>query len=149
MKKITKILIWIVVAEVIFISLMTGGSYLFQEKYVAEVKEVELTTHAQKVWISALEWCESRGKPSAVNAKDRDGTASYYSFQFKPGTFRYYGEKYLVLEPDLDEETLFERMKDQKVQHLILEHMVKDQKNIKWGNEFPMCVKKLGKPPVY
>lgn len=117
--------------------------------YAREEEPKELVTHAQKVWISALEWCESRGRPSAVNKKDKDGTPSYYSFQFKPGTFRYYGEMHGVISSGMTDSELMEKMTDQEVQQLIVEHMVQDQKKIKWEQQFPMCVKKLGRPPVY
>lgn len=111
--------------------------------------EIQLT-HAQKVWISALEWCESRGKTTAINKKDRDGTPSYYSFQFKPETFRYRGEKYNVLEKGLSDEEIREKLKLQELQQKIVENMVADAKHINWGNEFPVCVKnKIGRPPVY
>lgn len=45
-------------------------------------------SHQQEIWMAALEWCESRGNNSAINWYDKDGTASYYAFQFKPGTLR-------------------------------------------------------------
>lgn len=97
-------------------------------------------SHAQSVWISALEWCESQGKPTAVNAKDRDGTPSYYSFQFKPDTFEAMKARYGI-------EGVIE---SQETQQAILEAMVLDRsiKNAEWGNSlFPGCVKKLGYPP--
>lgn len=49
--------------------------------------------HRQEVWISALEWHESRGRNSALNPKDRDGTPSYSNFQWKPSTFIGYAKK--------------------------------------------------------
>ena len=141
-----KILIVLIVIGLLFGMSKVAG-YVSRETYIAP--EPDLVTHAQKVWISALEWCESRGKPSAVNAKDLDGTPSYYSFQFKPGTFRYYGEKYNVIEKELSDEAIMEKMKSQELQQLIVENMVADSKNIKWEQQFPWCVKKLGRPLVY
>lgn len=99
-------------------------------------------THAQAVWISALEWCESRGRPTAVNAKDRDGTPSYYSFQFKPSTFQAMKIRYGI-------EGVIESQEDQQK---ILEAMVLDTKitNNEWRYSlFPGCVAKLGLPPRY
>lgn len=117
--------------------------------YKAEIEPGPLVTHAQDVWINALEWCESRGKESAVNPNDKDNTPSYYSFQFKPGTFRYYGELYGVINKGFTDEEIMELIKDQKLQRKIVEYMVND-KSVVWEQQFPDCVKrKIGKPPVY
>lgn len=58
------------------------------ETIVVPTRPVPVLTHAQEIWRSALEWCESRGVPTAVNPEDRDGTPSKGGFQFKDGTFR-------------------------------------------------------------
>jgi len=106
-----------------------------------------LLSHRQETWRAALEWCESRGDPGAVNPKDRDGTPSYYSFQFKPSTFKSFGERYGIIEKGLEIQEIKERMKDYQITLKIVEAMILDQKNINWENEFPGCVKKLGRPP--
>lgn len=111
-------------------------------------KPVELT-HAQVTWIGALEWCESHARHTAVNKVDRDGTPSYYSFQFKPSTFKYFGETYGVIPKGLNEQGVFEKMQDYEIMRTVVEKMVIDRKNIKWQNQFPDCVKRLGVPPNY
>lgn len=108
-----------------------------------------LLSHSQEVWLHALEWCESRGVVTAVNPKDLDNTPSYYSFQFKPGTFKGFGLQYGVLkkeEVDTKEE-LMEKLKDYELQKAIVTQMILDPKT-SWYTQFPGCVKKLGKPPV-
>ncbi len=96
-----------------------------------------LSNHQREVWLSVLEWCESQGIPSAVNPKDRDGTPSFGAFQFKPGTFKMYSEKY----------GLTGQLMDYGSQRAILGRML-DDKDVKWQNEFPGCTAKIGLPPV-
>lgn len=122
--------------------------FLYAEKAGRPEEVAEIVTHAQDTWERALEWCESRGLLEAVNPNDLDGTPSWYSWQWKPETFKSYGEKYLVIEPGLDAKTIKERMKQYKTQKLILDNMVNDPA-IKWEHEFPGCVKKIGRPPKY
>ena len=106
-------------------------------------------TYAQGVWISALEWCESHGVQTAVNAVDLDGTPSYYSYQFKPGTFRGYGEQYGIIPKGLSEADLHTAMASSTLQRAVVESMVLDYDNIRWDQQFPGCVRKLGYPPRY
>lgn len=107
-------------------------------------------SHQQEVYLYALEWCESKGVQTAVNPKDRDGTPSYYSFQFKPGTFKWLVVKYGILnKEDVDTlEKVKKNMADYELQKLIVKHMLFD-KNIKFKQQFPDCVLKLGQPPKY
>lgn len=141
MKTLNKILI-----VIILLLLLVDIETLNQEEVAIAGPQI---THAQDVWISALEWCESRGKPEAINPNDKDNTPSYYSYQFKPGTFRYRGEKYGVIEKGLPEAELRELMKSQTLQREIVKHMILD-KTVKWEYEFPDCVKrKIGFPPNY
>lgn len=100
---------------------------------------VPTLTHAQQVWKGALEWCESRGKIGAVNPKDRDGTPSYGSFQFKPSTLQYYAEKYNV-------PTATSTM-DYATQSAVVDQMILHRAEIDWSWQFPDCVKRLGYPP--
>ena len=104
-------------------------------------------THRQQVWVYVLEWCESGGNTTAVNKIDRDGTPSYYSFQFKPGTFRYYGELYGVIQKGLSETELMEKLKSYELQRSIVEQMVLNRDKIAWTKQFPDCIKKYGLPP--
>lgn len=103
-------------------------------------------THEQEVWIYVLEWCESRGKKTVVNAKDRDGTPSYYSFQFKPKTFRHYATKYELLRPNLEDADYMNHLSDYDLMREIVRRMVGD-KDVMWEQEFPDCVCKFGRPP--
>lgn len=117
-----------------------------EEKIIVQVEEPKIS-HQQEIWISALEWCESNGNVNAINPKDKDGTPSYYSFQFKPETFKYYGEMYWVIEPGLKDEEIMERIKDNQTQRTIVENMVLD-KAVDFRQQFPACTKKLGLPPT-
>ena len=115
-----------------------------------EVEVVDILTHPQRIWLGALEWCESHGVVTAINPKDKDNTPSYYSFQFKPGTFRGYGEKYGLIEIGKTDAEIKELMKNYKLTVLIMEQMIldKDIKPIVWRNSlFPGCTAKLGTPP--
>lgn len=134
---------WIIVGIIFGIKVSA-----IKEKKAEEIKVVEAkVTHAQDTWIRALEWCESNGNPGAVNPKDKDGTPSYYSFQFKPETFRYYGEMYSVIEKELTHEEIMELIRDREIQKTIVEHMVLD-KRVNFRQQFPACTKKLGLPPT-
>ena len=93
--------------------------------------------HRQKIWLGALEWCESAGVKEAINPNDSDGTPSYHSFQFKPNTFERYIKKYNIKEAPIS---------DYDTQYLIVSQMLND-KSVKWNKEFPACVRKLGYPP--
>lgn len=121
---------------------------VYVEVPIAAEPDPKLLTHAQEIWISALEWCESHGKPEAVNPNDNDGTPSYYSYQFKPGTFRSMGELYGVIPKGHTQEEIMSLMKDTKLQRQIVRDMIKD-KSLDIGTQFPGCVRKLGYPPVY
>lgn len=112
--------------------------------------KVYVPTHAQKVWLHALEWCESSGRKSSINPKDKDGTASYYSFQFKPSTFKALAIKYEILKPsDVNtSEKLMSQLKDYDNQYNIVASMIND-KSTRWRSQFPGCVAKIGLPPRY
>ena len=110
-------------------------------------EEFEKLTHAQFVWLGALEWCESRGQGvKAVNPKDKDGTPSYYWWQFKPETFKAFGEKYGLFEKGKSIAEIKELMKGYLLTVQVMVNMIPD-KAVDWDNEFPGCVAKLGPPP--
>lgn len=114
-----------------------------------EERASDLLTHAQEVWISALEWCESRAKPDAINPVDRDGTASYYCLQFKPDTFRSFGEAYGIISKGHSDAEIMSLMEDCELQRAILRGMIKDT-TTNWPQQFPVCVlEKIGYPPDY
>lgn len=107
-----------------------------------------LVSHAEETWLSALEWCESRGNPLAINPMDSDGTPSYYSFQFKPGTFRWLGEKYELISKGQSDIAIMSLMKETELQRQIVRRMIKDT-DINIANQFPDCVlHKIGFPPA-
>lgn len=107
-------------------------------KNIPIVDEPQLS-HAQEVWISVLEWCESRGNPNAINEEDLDGTPSFGAFQFKPTTLDYYAELYGVATTTL---------MDYETQKAVVTQMVLHRDEINWYQQFPWCVKKFGIPPA-
>jgi hypothetical protein len=111
-------------------------------------EEPAALSHAQLVWSYALEWCESQGVEGAVNPKDADGTPSYYSWQWKPSTFRYFGALYGVLASTTPEEELLTLMRDYDTERAVIEAMIAHRSEIVWGQQFPACTRKLGLPPA-
>ncbi len=111
-------------------------------------QEVIQLTHSQEVWMGALEWCESRGDIKAINEIDRDGTPSYYAFQFKPETFKRYAIKYGLMSDCAKEFEAWYFLADYRMQKIIVMMMINDP-DVVWTTEFPGCVKKLGPPPRY
>lgn len=109
------------------------------------VSAYDSLSHQQQVWLGALEWCESKGTPSMINPNDVDNTPSYYSFQFKPSTFKYYGEKYGVINEGLSDKVLSEKLKDHFLQREIVSNMIND-KSVNMRKQFPACVRSLGLP---
>lgn len=103
-------------------------------------------THEQTVWLSALEWCESSGSRTVVNKKDVDGTPSYYSFQFKPTTFKIYGIRYGLFSPDISDEAAEAQLDNYALQKKMVTLMLRDPRVV-WRREFPDCVRRLGLPP--
>ena len=104
--------------------------------------------HRRQIWKNALEWCESRGIKEVINPKDRDGTPSWYSAQFKPTTFLNYGIKYKLIPTSTTEIQVMELMKDYDLTWKIIDNMIDDPKVV-WKYEFPDCVTKfVGPPPV-
>lgn len=111
---------------------------------------VPTITYAQSVWLGALEWCESRGVPHAVNKVDRDGTPSFYSFQFKPSTFEYYALKYDVVSRETLEADFETYLASSTQQRKVVEQMLLHYDEITWTTQFPDCIKnKIGMPPRY
>ena len=104
-------------------------------------------TSTPENWLLALEWCESNGDNTAINEIDRDGTASYYAYQFKPSTFRNYAEKYGVIDKGLSHAELMEALKDFQKTRATVQGMMEDPSVI-WESQFPVCVKDfIGRPP--
>lgn len=99
----------------------------------------------QELWVDTLEYCESRGIVTAVNKMDLDGTPSYYSFQFKPSTFKYLGIYYGVLSTSTPSD-LMTLLKSRDLQREIVFYMVLDR-STNWHQQFPDCVNKFGRPP--
>lgn len=104
--------------------------------------------HRQETWISALEWCESRGKNTALNAVDLDGTPSYSNFQWKPTTLLGYGKQYGLIATSTTLADVPKLLKDYELQREIVRHMIKD-KYVVWSKQFPDCTKRfVGLPPT-
>ncbi len=146
-----KIIYWAILFSAIMATLAVSYSRAIAPKVslAEEIKTLPkpILTHQQEVWIYALEWCESRGVKSAINPNDKDNTPSYYSWQFKPGTFKNLGIKYGVLDPSTTDAQIPELLKDYQLQKDIVGFMVLD-KGTKWEQQFPDCVKrKIGRPP--
>lgn len=115
-------------------------------KVIPAPKAVALT-EAQEAWIDRLQRCESGTDPTQVNEVDRDGTPSYYAFQFKPSTFRGLGVAYKVIPRGMTDKELMEAIKRTDIQRAIVAHMIGD-KSVRWGYQFPDCVRKhIGMPP--
>lgn len=91
---------------------------------------------SQEAWLLKLILCESSGNPGAINPIDRDGTPSYGLLQFKPSTFELFSKAYGI-EGEL---------MDPEAQKAIVRRMMRDP-SVKWENQFPACVRKLGRPP--
>lgn len=115
---------------------------------IPEPPDPTLLTHAQEIWISALEWCESRGNPAAINWNDTDGRPAYYSYQFKRPSFRSFGEAYGLLETGLSDSDLMVLMEDTALQRSIVRRMMTDV-SVNMRTQFPGCIKLLGMPPEY
>jgi len=144
------------IALILFCALV-AVIYILPQKSLSEVVpvvEIQITEeerdlkHRQELWISSLEWCESRGKNSAINKMDRDGTPSYSNFQWKPSTFIYYGTMYGLLATSTTIESVPELLKNYELQRDIVRHMVNDNR-VNFYQQFPDCVKlKVGLPPT-
>lgn len=105
-------------------------------------------THAQLVYTYALEWCESGGDKAVINPKDSDNTPSYYSWQWKPSTFKYFGILYGILpKSETDAEAKIE-MANYDTERKVLEAMVLHDRDINFAKQFPGCTRKLGLPPL-
>lgn len=104
--------------------------------------------HRQETWISALEYCESRGKNSALNPEDLDGTPSYSNWQWKPSTFLGYGKQYGLIATSTTLSEVPTLLKDYELQREVVRHMVKD-KRVNFSQQFPDCTKRfVGLPPI-
>ncbi len=101
-----------------------------------EVPQPKLST-AQIVWLARLMLCESGGKANAINPKDVDNTPSYGLMQFKPGTFNAYIKKYGITG----------ELMDGVSQVAIVEQWLLHTGEVRWTQQFPSCVAKLGMPP--
>lgn len=143
------IIILLIVTAIVFFTPDFIRSAGAPENAEASTTPEHTLTHAQEIYASALEWCESNARGGAINEVDLDGTPSFYWYQFKPGTFRGYGEKYGLIEKGKTDPEILELMKDYELTRSIVEHMIPDPA-VRWENEFPDCVKtKIGRPPVY
>ncbi len=141
--------VWIVpqvaATEISYTRLPWEQLHVKRNRIVAKAAEVPLTSN-QESWIDQLESCESGGDSTAINPKDLDGTPSYYSFQFKPSTFRSFGSSYKVIPRGLTHDELMEALKRRDLQRAIVAHMIQDP-TVDWHQQFPACVQRYGLPP--
>lgn len=100
------------------------------------IAKIVTASESREEWLAKLIQCESHGNPEAINPKDRDGTPSYGLLQFKPSTFEMFSKAYKI-EGEL---------MDPEAQKAIVRRMM-DDKSVVWENQFPACVRKLGRPP--
>lgn len=135
MKKTTKFVIGLAVLVII---LTLGPWKVLKGVEVIEIEKVDQLSYQQRAWLGALMWCESKGNPDAVNPKDLDNTPSWGILQFKPGTFYNFGLLYGI---DTSKGYM-----DPDTQIKIVEQMIL-KGNVKWSQQFPACVRKLGNPP--
>lgn len=126
--------------DVCFATLLTDDEIrIIRYNQYLEVKEA---------WIQKLRMCESSGIDTKINHRDTDGTPSYYAFQFKPSTFRMYAIRYKLVDKNVSNSEIMKMIRSYEFQKEIVEKMFDDPK-VKWKNEFPACVKKLGLPPKF
>lgn len=121
------------------------------------VQPAELTP-LQENWLLRLRLCESGDSQNAINPKDLDGTESAGLYQFKhtppslrvgkrPNTWQYYVQKYDLFGWQAWEDADWENaLMSGWHQHQVLIRMLSDP-DVKWTQEFPACVKRLGLPP--
>lgn len=107
---------------------------------IEEVIETEdplpLQTPEREAWLRRLEQCESGGNPNALNPEDLDGTPSHGILQFKRSTFIAYSRKYHIIG----------ELYEPEAQRAIVREMM-DDPSVWWEQQFPACVRKLGRPP--
>lgn len=95
-----------------------------------------LQTPEREAWLERLITCESGGNPGALNPVDRDGTPSHGLLQFKRETFEWAASLYGIVAD----------LYDAEAQKEIVRRWM-DEPSIIWENQFPDCVRKLGRPP--
>jgi len=107
-----------------------------EEIATPKAQAMETISRDREEWLERLILCESSGNPEAVNPVDLDGTPSYGLLQFKPSTFEMFSKAY-----DIEGELM-----DPEAQKAIVRRMM-DDPSVRWENQFPWCVRKLGRPP--
>jgi hypothetical protein len=142
-RKISKKVIVIAIIVAVVVSLVVGATLLYS--YSHRVWSADLN-HEQEVWLHALEWCESGGRVTEINKKDVDGTPSYFSFQFKPSTFKAFGIKYGLFGNSIGDIEIKNKLADYNLQKKIVSFMINDTQ-VNWRREFPDCTRRLGFPP--
>jgi hypothetical protein len=88
--------------------------------------------------------CESSDKPLTINAKDRDGTASFSFVQWKPETFRMFAVKYGIIGEKADWNYIMTIIWNREINKYLVVKILEneDMRTIKnlWGN----CIRKIG-----
>lgn len=101
------------------------------------LKEEKFLQYAEREeWLEDLVMCESQGNPNALNPVDLDGTPSHGILQFKESTFNEAARRYKISGG----------LYDPEAQREIVRRWM-DNPAVIWENQFPNCVRKLGRPP--
>lgn len=95
-------------------------------------------TPAQVIWLAKLMDCESQIDDTAINPNDLDNTPSWGILQFKPSTFTSFAAKYGITGELMNAES----------QVAIVTYWILHPGEVRWEQQFPWCVEKLGTPPV-
>jgi hypothetical protein len=126
----------------ILITLLFGVNIKLSDSYTEGVVPTEKEISEEKlmqdreIWLEDLVMCESSGNPNAINPMDLNGKPSYGLLQFQLTTFEMYSKRYKI--PG--------ELMDDQIQIQLVWQMMDDPK-VRWQNEFPDCVKRLGTPP--
>ena len=141
MKKALVVVLLASIAALVSVIMRPDESVAVQQVH-AEVRVAitavrALLDHPQQAWLGSLEYCESRGKPDAINPMDSDGTPSYGILQFKPSTYAWYAKIYGMASTT--------NYMDPEEQEAIVTQMI--IRGVNWAKQFPDCTKKLGVPP--
>lgn len=101
------------------------------------VKEVDILSKNQRVWIGALEYCESRGR-SDIKILDSNDRYSYGILQFQMDTFLRYGKKYGIIATSTTELEAEKMIYDPDLQEKVAHRILLDGGEKNWNN----CYKK-------
>lgn len=115
---------------------------------VTSIDAIQTTNVALDQWVKKMAYCESTNNPLAVNPVDLDGTPSLGLYQFKPGTFRHYVEKYNLFGwQTWTAKSWLTAIWNGDYQETVFRRMLTDDE-VDLHHEFPWCTRRLGLPPA-